>query len=191
MCSSDLRLDSTTAAMASRIESHITQFHEHVAEAKDDLNLVRSQVQSIVADTANVPNGFSAKDMLAHPTIRALIASNNLSVGTIDTMRAEIASRKSTIAEMRAADRKRKHEDDTTMYSEDVFLPTVKRVAHTHDIQTTVTSAHNDVPAAPAPISYVDLMSPGLSLMPPLQSPLLSTMLRVLRSDPSAGARTS
>ncbi|KAJ7908551.1 hypothetical protein B0H13DRAFT_2331321 [Mycena leptocephala] len=136
------RLDSNMAAMASRIESHITQFHEHAAEVKDDLNLVRSQVQSVVADTANVPNAFSAKDMLAHPTIRALIASNNSS---------------STIAEMRTADRKRKHDDDTTIYSEDVFLPAVKRVAHTHDIQTTVTSVQNDVPAAPAPISYVDL----------------------------------
>ncbi|KAJ6569209.1 hypothetical protein B0H19DRAFT_691907 [Mycena capillaripes] len=152
------RLDANMGAMAARIEDHIAQFHEHVADVKDDLTLTRNQLKSFAADATGlgVASGFTAKDMLEHPTIRALVASNNASVGTIDALRAEVTSLTSAMANMRGDHRKRKHDDDTSMYSEDVFLPAVKRVARVSDIASTVAPAYNDIPTAPPPISYVD-----------------------------------
>ncbi|KAJ6567861.1 hypothetical protein B0H10DRAFT_2110147 [Mycena sp. CBHHK59/15] len=143
------RLDANMSAMASRIENHITQHYEHIAELKDDLSLTRNQLKTVVADATGlgVSGGFSAKDMLEHPTMRAIIASNNASVGMIEELRAAVSSLTSTIADMRST--KRKHDDDTFMYSEDVFLPAVKRVARASDIPTTVAPSAGGVDIGP------------------------------------------
>ncbi|KAJ6541454.1 hypothetical protein B0H19DRAFT_1268453 [Mycena capillaripes] len=168
------RLDANMGAMVARIEDHIAQFHEHVAE-------------SFAAD-AGASSGFTPKDILEHPTIRALVASNN-AVGTTDALRAEVTSLTSAIANMRGDDRKRKHDDDTSMYSEDDLLPAVKRVARASDISTTVASAQNGIPP---PISHVELTAttvPGsVPDAPPRSRP--SRPLEPSTSGPSIGTRT-
>jgi hypothetical protein len=102
--------------------------------------------------------------MLAHPTLLALIGSNNQTVSTIDSLRSAVADLQATVTVLREADRKRKRDDDTTMYSEDLLLPAVKRVRegpHSHEPAHTLMAASASVPAAPAPVSYVDLTSAG------------------------------
>ncbi|KAJ7146003.1 hypothetical protein C8R44DRAFT_863823 [Mycena epipterygia] len=154
------RLDSNMGALASRLEDHIDQCHH-------DMTLTRGQVKTMAQDmgTAGLgaSNTFTARDMLDHPTFRALLDANNSSVSTIEELCTEIAS---LHAKFKAADHKRKREHhDTVMYSEDVFLPTVKRVQTTAASTTTLVQANTLPPvalAAPpasvsAPTNYYDV----------------------------------
>ncbi|KAF7361577.1 hypothetical protein MSAN_01191700 [Mycena sanguinolenta] len=159
------RLDSNMAAVSSRIEHHITDYHDSIARLDADLGSLRNQVKSVVQDATAPSATFSANDMLAHPTVRALITSNNQSVSTIEALRTTVANLEATVAVMREADRagKRRH-DDTTMYSEDVLLPAVKRVREGSDLLDTahtVVPASANLPTAPPPVPYVDLTSAG------------------------------
>ncbi|KAK7037983.1 hypothetical protein R3P38DRAFT_3391393 [Favolaschia claudopus] len=157
------RLDSNMAAVASRLEDHISKHGESLARVDGDLTSLRDQVKNVVSDKGTSLPSFTAQDMLLHPTIKALIASNNQSVNTIESLRAEVAA---LHAAMHDTDRKRKRDDDTVMYSEDVFLPAVKRVRDNHEIRetaNTVVAASAGIPAAPQPLSYIDLTGAGPS----------------------------
>ncbi|KAJ7087499.1 hypothetical protein C8R44DRAFT_893201 [Mycena epipterygia] len=175
------RLDSNMGALASHLEDHIDQ-------CQHDMTLTRGQVKTMAQDMGaagmGTSNSFTARDMLDHPTFRALLDANNSSVSTIEELRTEIAS---LHAKFEAADHKRKREHhDTVMYSEDVFLPAVKRVQTTAASATTLLQANTlppvalaappasvsaptnyyDVPTAPPPTSYVDLTGAGASSIP-------------------------
>ncbi|KAJ6577963.1 hypothetical protein B0H19DRAFT_1062526 [Mycena capillaripes] len=151
-------LDANMGAMAAHIEDHIMQFHEHVVDVKADLTLTCNQLKSFAADAVGlaVSSSFTAEDMLEHPIIRALVTSNNASIGTIDVLCAEVTFLTSPAANMRDDHCKCKHDNNTSMYSEDVFFPAVKQVTHASNITSTVTPAYNNIPTAPPPISYVD-----------------------------------
>ncbi|KAK6981055.1 hypothetical protein R3P38DRAFT_2579139, partial [Favolaschia claudopus] len=159
------RLDSNMGAVASRLEDHISKHGESLARVDSDLASLRDHVKKIVSDKGTPLSSFTAQDMLGHPTIQALIASNNQSVKTIESLRAEVAALHAAVHD---GDRngKRKRDDDTLIYSEDVFLPAVKRVRDNHDIRdtaNTVVAASAGIPTAPQPLSYIDLTGAGPS----------------------------
>ncbi|KAK7051965.1 hypothetical protein R3P38DRAFT_1631920 [Favolaschia claudopus] len=157
------RLDANMAALASRLEHHISGHGESLARLDGDISTLRDQVKTVVSDKGTPLASFTAQDMLVHPTIQALIASNNQSVNTLESLRAEVATLHAAIHD---ADRKRKRDDDSVMYSEDVFLPAVKRVRdnqHIRESANTVVSSAAAFPAAPPPLSFIDLTGAGPS----------------------------
>ncbi|KAJ6506978.1 hypothetical protein C8R45DRAFT_514334 [Mycena sanguinolenta] len=171
------RLDSNMGAMASRIEHHITDHQDTIARLDTELASVRNHLKSVAQDTTAPSSTFTAKDMLAHPTIAALITANNQSVNTIESLRSTLANLQAKVAVMHEADRKRKH-DDSTIYSEDVFLPAVKRVREGVDLldtANTVAPANTSFPTAPPPVSYVDLTSAGPGTVPDAPPPVSAT----------------
>ncbi|KAJ7849264.1 hypothetical protein B0H14DRAFT_2582629 [Mycena olivaceomarginata] len=80
-------LDANIGTMSARIEGHI-------ADAEDKYSHTTAHLKKLADDIVAAGHGpattgtFTVKDMLAHPTFRALLDANNASVDAISTMRA-------------------------------------------------------------------------------------------------------
>ncbi|KAJ6465243.1 hypothetical protein DFH09DRAFT_1381965 [Mycena vulgaris] len=156
------RLDANMGAMASRVE-------DYISTNDDKISYVEAHLKKLADDVAgsalvNPPAaGLTASDIVAHPTVRALISANNSSVDIIDALRKDISSLQAEVTSLRSEGAKRKRDaDDSPTHSDDVFLPAVKRVTPSTVVtanplpavalvaSTYPTEAYSyDVPAAP------------------------------------------
>ncbi|KAJ7203275.1 hypothetical protein GGX14DRAFT_570160 [Mycena pura] len=150
--------------MSARIEGHI-------ADAEDKYSHTTAHLKKLADDIVAAGHGpatmgaFTVKDMLAHPTFRALLDANNASVDAISTMRGEIRSLRSIVDADQASAAKRKRDaDDTPARSDDIFLPAVKRItastivpqAANPRLPVVLNAVAADAPAAYQPYSGVD-----------------------------------
>lgn len=162
-------------AISARVEAYIHDNDEKITLIYDHIKMLANDLAA--AGLGNATGGFSAKDMLEHPTLRALVTSNNASVESIQALNAEVLSVRAELAAIRGEAAKRKRDtDEDPAYSADVLLPAVKRVQPTTlvpanslppvALRAPPTGQH-DVPAAPPATSYVDLTSAAVPEAPP------------------------
>jgi hypothetical protein len=174
------RVDNNIGALASRLEDLVTRTEVRAVETQADIESVRTQVTTFANDlagsTLSAPAGpsFGANDMLAHPTVRALIQSNNATVGTIETLRQEVATLRTEILSLHESTKRKRQTDDG---ADNVFLPAVKRISpHATTVVgpsplppvALVASLYDqDLPAAPPALSYDDAAPGSVPEAPP------------------------
>ncbi|KAJ6598630.1 hypothetical protein B0H10DRAFT_1959367 [Mycena sp. CBHHK59/15] len=109
------RLDANMGAVSSRIEGYISDNDDRVAYLTANLKRVSDDVAATGLGSTVGPT-FTASNMLAHPTILALITANNSSVDIIDGLRAKTASLRAEVTELHAAKRKRDVDEAPTYF---------------------------------------------------------------------------
>ncbi|KAJ6598629.1 hypothetical protein B0H10DRAFT_1959366 [Mycena sp. CBHHK59/15] len=139
------RLDANMGAVSSRIEGYISDNDDRVAYLTANLKRVSDDVAATGLGSTVGPT-FTASNMLAHPTILALITANNSSVDIIDGLRAKTASLRAEVTELHAAKRKRDVDEAPTYFVVGKLkwagsLPKEHRRSRTHTRSPTI--VHN------------------------------------------------